>query len=45
MNFHLAQMNVARLAEPVGSESNAEFFGVLDAVNAIAEVPLVSYGD
>jgi Domain of unknown function (DUF3291) len=38
MTYHLAQLNVARLAEPAGSESNAEFFAVLDAVNAIAEV-------
>ncbi|MFV1999162.1 MAG: DUF3291 domain-containing protein [Acidimicrobiia bacterium] len=38
MNHHLAQLNVARLAEPPGSESNTEFFAVLDAVNAIAEV-------
>lgn len=38
MNYHLAQLNIARLVEPAGSESNAEFFSVLDAVNAIAEV-------
>jgi len=38
MAHHLAQLNVARLADPVGSDSNAEFFSVLDAVNAIAEV-------
>jgi len=38
MNYHLAQFNVARLAEASGSEGNSEFFGVLDAVNAIAEV-------
>jgi len=38
VNYHLAQLNVARLAEPPGSQSNTEFFDVLDAVNAIAEV-------
>jgi Domain of unknown function (DUF3291) len=37
MNYRLAQLNVARLAETPGSESNTEFFAVLDAVNAIAE--------
>ena len=37
MTFHLAELNIARLHEPLGHEANKEFEAVLDAVNAIAE--------
>lgn len=38
MQFHLAQLNVARLRWPLDAPQNTEFMAVLEAVNAIAEV-------
>jgi hypothetical protein len=38
MTFHFAELNIARLLQPLDHADNAEFVAVLDAVNAIAEV-------
>ena len=38
MEFHLAELNVARLRHPLDAVETAEFVSVLDAVNLIAEV-------
>ncbi len=38
MRHHLAELNIARLREPLDHPDMAEFVSVLDAVNAIAEV-------
>lgn len=38
MQFHFAELNIARLRHPLDHEANAEFVAVLEAVNAIAEV-------
>jgi heme-degrading monooxygenase HmoA len=38
MKFHFAELNIARLLQPLDHADNAEFVAVLDAVNAIAEV-------
>jgi len=36
-NFHLAQVNIARLIEPLDSERLADFVAALDPVNAAAD--------
>jgi Domain of unknown function (DUF3291) len=38
MEFHFAELNIARLLQPLDHAANTEFVAVLDAVNAIAEV-------
>ena len=35
--FHLAELNIARLHQPLDAPDNAEFVAALDAVNMIAE--------
>ena len=37
MAHHLAEVNIARMIEPIGHPKNYEFFAALDAVNAEAE--------
>ena len=37
MNFHLAQLNIARFRLPQEHPGNADFIGNLDRVNAVAE--------
>lgn len=37
MDYHLAQLNVARLRRPLDAEENAEFVAALEPMNAIAE--------
>jgi hypothetical protein len=38
MEFHLAELNIARLRHPLDTAESSEFVSVLDAVNQIAEV-------
>ena len=38
MDTHFAELNIARLHQPLDHADNAEFVAVLDAVNRIAEV-------
>jgi hypothetical protein len=38
MDFHLAELNVARLRHPLDAVETSEFVSVLEAVNLIAEV-------
>ena len=37
MNYHLAQLNIARFSKPAEHPDNADFVNNLDRVNAIAE--------
>ncbi|MDH3512801.1 MAG: DUF3291 domain-containing protein, partial [Gammaproteobacteria bacterium] len=37
MNYHLAQLNIARFMKPAEHPDNADFVNNLDRVNAIAE--------
>ena len=37
MNFHLAQINIARFRLPIDHPANADFVASLDRVNALAE--------
>lgn len=37
MDYHLAQLNIARFLVPSDDPANADFVGALDRVNAIAE--------
>jgi len=40
MTFHLAQLNVARLNQPLDHDDTAEFVDALDSINALAESSL-----
>jgi Domain of unknown function (DUF3291) len=35
--YHIAQLNIARMKEPLGAPSMADFVGNLDNINALAE--------
>lgn len=37
MEYHLAELNVARLRHPLDADETAEFFAALDPINALAE--------
>lgn len=37
MPFHLAELNIARLHQPLDAEANAEFVAALDPINLLAE--------
>jgi hypothetical protein len=37
MDFHLAELNIARLLHPLLDDENAEFVASLDAINLLAE--------
>jgi Domain of unknown function (DUF3291) len=37
VEFHLAELNVARLTHPLDAAENIEFVGALDAINLLAE--------
>lgn len=36
--FHLAQVNISKLLEPIDSPLLADFVGQLDKINALAEI-------
>ena len=38
MTYHLAELNIARLRQPLDHTANTEFVSVLDAVNQLAEL-------